>query len=350
MQRLLICTQTVDTDNPVLGFMHRWTIELAKHFGEIHVICLKEGTHTLPENVHVHSLGKEHSDDGRFKNRLRYIQRLNSLAWQLRGEYDVVLVHMNKEYILAAGLLWKLLGKRIYLWYNHPAGGLLTRFAAMFCRKVFATSKFSFTARFKRTTLMPVGIDTERFRPLKDTEREPRSILFFGRIAPSKHPEVLLEALAMLAQKNVPFSAHIYGNPLPEHDTYHAELRRFSERLGLAQRVTFYPGVPNEEAPEIYNAHQICVNTSPSGMYDKTIFEAMACGALVVSSNENLRGEIPEMFVFHEGEIAEPAQKLEFLLGFGGSDMQHYTSDLRSYVTTEHSLALLGRRLRDELA
>ena len=56
--RLLITTQAVDLDDPVLGFFHRWIEEFAKHCESISVICLKEGRHDLPDNVHVYSLGK----------------------------------------------------------------------------------------------------------------------------------------------------------------------------------------------------------------------------------------------------------------------------------------------------
>ena len=72
---------------------------------------------------------------------------------------------MNQEYVLIAGWLWKLLGKRTYLWRNHYAGSWLTDVAAVFCTKVFCTSKHSYTVKYKKTVLMPVGVDTERFTP-----------------------------------------------------------------------------------------------------------------------------------------------------------------------------------------
>ena len=37
------------------------------------------------------------------------------------------------------------------------------------------------------------------------------------------------------------------------------------------------PGIPYAEAPALYRTYDIFVNQSPSGMFDKTIFEAMAC-------------------------------------------------------------------------
>ena len=57
--KLLITTQVVDQNDLFLGFFHGWLEEFAKHFEHITVICLKEGTHSLPENVEVISLGKE---------------------------------------------------------------------------------------------------------------------------------------------------------------------------------------------------------------------------------------------------------------------------------------------------
>ena len=62
--RLLIVTQVVDQNDSVLGFFHRWIEEFAKNCEKVHVICLKESVHNLPENVAVHSLGKESLEFG----------------------------------------------------------------------------------------------------------------------------------------------------------------------------------------------------------------------------------------------------------------------------------------------
>ena len=57
--KLLIITQTVDINDQILGFFHRWVEEFAKHCEQITVICLEKGIHDLPQNVRVFSLGKE---------------------------------------------------------------------------------------------------------------------------------------------------------------------------------------------------------------------------------------------------------------------------------------------------
>ena len=45
--KLLIMTQAVDQNDPVLGFFHRWIEEFSRHCERVHVICLKEGEHSL---------------------------------------------------------------------------------------------------------------------------------------------------------------------------------------------------------------------------------------------------------------------------------------------------------------
>src|SRR3989338_2534636 len=135
--RLLIITQAVDNNDPVLGFFVSWIRELSKRFESVDVICLREGTHSLPANVSVHSLGKENLEIENWKlkilRRPLYIMRFYRYAWSLRRSYDAVFVHMNQEYVLLGAILWKLLGKRVYMWRNHYSGGALTDTAAFFC-------------------------------------------------------------------------------------------------------------------------------------------------------------------------------------------------------------------------
>jgi glycosyltransferase involved in cell wall biosynthesis len=194
---------------------------------------------------------------------------------------------MNQEYILLAGWLWKLLGKKIYLWRNHYAGSWLTDLAAAFCTKVFCTSKHSYTTKYKKTMLMPVGVDTERFKPDARVARAPHSILFLARMAPSKRPEMLIDALASLARNGIDFSAALVGSPLPRDAAYYEGIKQKVVSLGLANQTSFMPEVPNSAAPDLYRAHEVFVNCSPSGMFDKTLFEAAACGCRVLASSKD---------------------------------------------------------------
>jgi len=335
--KLLITTQAVDKNDPILGFFHRWIEEFAAQVESVEVICLREGEHALPSNVRVHSLGKEHGA----ASRAAYAWRLLRLSWRLRSEYDAVFVHMNEEYVLVAGWLWKLLHKPVYLWRNHYAGTWRTDMAATFCRNVFCTSKHSYTAKYRKTILMPVGIDTERFRPDAQVARIPHSILFLARMAPSKRPEMLLDALATLARDGNEFSADLVGSPLPEHATYYTTLQERVRALGLSERVRFLPGVPNDETPDLYRAHEVFVNCSPSGMFDKTLFEAAACGCRVLASSKDFADLAGSETYFDSAETL--AQSLRASLAGGSKPLLHA-------VVLHHSLHTLAVSLAQQIS
>lgn len=298
MTKLLFVTQVLDVNDSVLGAYHNLVNELAPRFERIEVICLKEGAHTLPKNVRVHSVGKERGS----VPALVYAVRFKLLAWKLRHQYDTVFVHMNQEYILIAGPMWRLLGKRIYMWRNHYAGSWLTDIAAAFCTNVLCTSKHSYTAKYKKTLYMPVGVDTQRFTQSLSVERKPHSILFFARIAPSKRADMFIDALAVLHKHGETFQASIYGSPTPSDQEYYEQLQSRVKARGLQEHLAFHPGVPNKDAPAVYQAHDISVNCSPSGMFDKTLFEAAASGCLVLTSSEDFRDIAGNEFYFSTSE------------------------------------------------
>lgn len=338
--RLLIVTQAVDAEDAVLGFFVGWLREFSKHFERIHVVCLREGAHNLPSNIIVRSLGKESGG-----NRFTYILNFYRYAWALRGQYDAVYVHMNQEYVLLGGLLWKMLGKKVFLWRNHYEGSFLTDVAAALCTKVFCTSKFSYTAKYKKTVLMPVGIDLSVFKP--EGARVPRSILFLARFAPSKHPDVLLDALHILKQHGVEFSASFYGSPLSKDVAFWETEKRRARELGFSDSVKFYGEVPNTSTPRVYSTHELFVNCSRSGMYDKTIFEALSCGALSVASSVDYAA-ITDPHLSFDGSAKDLAAKLEELLALPAAEKERMQREGRA-LAERNSLQALGVRLAAEV-
>ena len=332
--KLLITTQILDREDPGLGFFHEWVAGLAAKVESIQVICLKEGRHELPANVTVHSLGKEQGA----ASRLVYMFRFGQLVWRLRHAHDAVFVHMNQEYILLAGWFWRILGKRIYLWRNHYAGSLLTDVAALFCTKIFCTSRFSYTAKYKKTVRMPVGVDTARFYQDTSVTRKPSSILFLARMSPSKRPDLLVEALGLLISKGVSFVADFYGSPAPGDEVYYASLKARAEALGLHDRVRFYPAVTHEKAVDVFRSHEIFVNCSPSGMFDKTLFEAAACGALVVAASEDFNEALGNTASFTDALTLSEALATVLALS---PESRHELEELMGRLAENHSLPRL---------
>jgi len=336
--RLLIVTQAIDAEDPALGFFLRWVESLAERVDHIEIICLKEGKHALPKNVRVHSLGKERGAE----NRVTYAFRFLSLAWNLRRQYDSIFVHMNEEYVLLAGFFWRLVNKRIVLWRNHKMGSWRTRVAMALSNAICHTSPDAFVARSAKAVLMPIGIDTELF-PLQDRgSSESNSIVFIGRLDPVKKVEVFVEAVSRVS---VPCKVDLYGSPTEPGSSYSRMIAEQSQSLIESKVLTRHSAVPHASTPEIYRAHAVYVNLTPSGSFDKTIGEAMASGCLLVCANDAVREVVRPDLMVQASDPREVAQALEHAIGLSMEERLIETRKLRAYIEQHHSLDALIRKI-----
>lgn len=331
--KLLITTQKVDRKDDVLGFVRGWIEEFAKQFEFITVICLYQGECDLPENVKVLSLGKEQN-----YSRLKYIINFYKYIWQERKNYDKVFVHMNKEYVVLGGLLWRLWRKKIVLWYNHSVGNWMTRLAMALAHYVFYVSPFSFTAKSKKSIQMPAGINTEHFRKISGAPKKENSILCIGRISPVKRLEVLISTAELLYKKDINFKLNIYGEPTESDKEYDKKIKRQAEFLVKKGKVCFCGSRANAETPQIYDKHQLFINLTQSGSFDKTILEAMACEVPVIVSNQSLKNILPEKLLFKENDAVDLANKIINFFQMPASRKEEIGRELRQYVINEHSL------------
>jgi glycosyltransferase involved in cell wall biosynthesis len=278
--KLLICTQAMDKNHPILGFFHRWVEEFAKHCEVVHVICLIEGEHSLPSNVYVHSLGKEHG-----KNRLRELWRFYRFTWKLRHSYDCVFVHMNQIYVILGAPLWWLRRKKVGLWYMHGTVSISLWWAEKMAYVIFTGSKKSFRLVSKKLVVTGHGIDTDCFRPndvLKDID-----VVTVGRITPSKNIELQLDVLAEV-RKKTPVTLTIVGHATTKTEVmYQRTLEAKADVLGIAGSVVWYGSEPNAGLPSLLNRSHVFLHTATNGSLDKAVLEALACGVPVVSSADS---------------------------------------------------------------
>ena len=266
--RLLIVTQAVDRTDSDLGFFVRWIEEFAKHCENVIVICLREGEYSLPDNVEVAALGRA----SRF---LRAV-RLWHISIARRGKYDAVFVHMNPEYIVVAGPLWRLMHKRIALWYTHKSVDLKLRIAEVFADRIFTASKESFRLKSNKVRVMGHGIDTEFFSPDPSIVRGDW-LLSVGRLMPSKRHDLAIQIAVKEGR-----ALRIAGEG-PER----ARLEALAKKLHAT--VQFLGGLTQAQLRDEYRRAAYLVHTSETGSLDKVVLEALACGLLVRTNDPALK-------------------------------------------------------------
>lgn len=282
--KLLIITQKVNKNDQVLGFFHRWIEEFSKNVESVKVICLEKGSFDLPKNVEVFSLGKE---DGAGK--IKRIFNFYKYIFKLRNDYDVVFVHMNQIYVLLGGFVWRILRKKISLWYAHGAVSKTLKIAEKMTNIIFTSTPAGFMMRSKKLKIVGQGIDTNLFKPDVVNKDKNRTITV-GRISEVKNIEKMVSLVSELEN----FSLDIVGAPIRNRDfDYAKKIYLDVKEKKLSKKIIFSGPITQEELPEKYNEANIFINLSKTGSLDKAILEAMSCGLHVVTTNvaaKNLTG------------------------------------------------------------
>lgn len=312
---LLIITQVVDTQDPILGFFHQWIEEFAKHCEKVTVICLREGEHAFPGNVRVLSLGKEVG-----ASRVKYLSRFYLYIWRQQKQYDAVFVHMNPEYVILGAMIWRLLKKRIALWYTHKSVNSTLRFATRFAHVIFTASKESFRIKSAKVQVVGHGIDTDLFQFQEKTTAQSVRLISVGRISRVKRQDLAIETLAELGERNIDATLSVVGVPLTENDqSYKQELVQLAKRRGVHGHLVWRGPVVNTRLPEELERANILLHTSETGSLDKVVLEAMACGVPVVSSSEAVSAVVTSDLKSYTGIAAQPTALADVIMQVCGN-------------------------------
>lgn len=374
--KLLIVTQKINREDPILGFFYKWIVEFAKNCELITIICLEYGMHELPANVRIFTLGKERRKVGliqikepqtlqdpqfRFNrkayvNRFGYIYRFYKYIWQERENYDSVFVHMNPIYVVLGGFIWKILGKKISLWYTHKNVDLKLRVAEKFADWIFTASKESFRLDSGKLLVTGHGIDVNSFSNKKMdrvVRARPISLLSVGRITTVKNGDVLIETAHVLKKKwDKKFEIVFAGSPMTVSDIrYKKKLTSLISKYGLEDEVRFVGDVLPIRIPEYYANSDATINLAPTGGLDKVVLESMAAGVPVFVTNETFRGYLgayADILMFKEGDANDLAIKIMRL--FMRNDVVQIGKNLQEVIRGRADLQMLVRTIFDKLS
>lgn len=347
--KLLIVTQTVDTEDPVLGFFVRWIEEFAKHTERVEVICLNEGKHLLPANVHVHSLGKE-----RGGSRIQYIFNFYLSLWRLRHEYDVVFVHMNPEYFVLGGVWWRLCGKHTALWYTHKNVNLWLRIATLLTDHVFTASRESFRLHTNKLIVMGHGIDTTRHIPAHTSTAGVIRLMTSGRVSPAKRLDVIIRAFLELKKKGMNTSLAIFGAPTSVSDeAYRNTLSATLAENGENPESVFIGSIPHADLPKRRADMDYFLHASETGSLDKTVLDASMSGVIPISSSEayqELFKGLEQLLSYPKGDSTALADRITALESISEEEREKIRQTLKERVEHEHSLEGLIPKILERLS
>ncbi len=201
-------------------------------------------------------------------------------------------------------------GSDIFQVPRHPVGAWLTKKALFHCDKITALSRalrektIGLGISPDKIHIVPNGVDTTRFVPPKDKDRE-NIILFVGSLIERKGVKYLLEAMPALFRALPRYHLVIVGEG-PQRTL----LRQLAADLGIADRVAFVGQQPQEKVCAWMQQARLLVLPSLEEGMGVAIVEALACGTPVVASRVD---GIQDVVTPDVGKLTSPADSTALL-------------------------------------
>jgi len=118
-------------------------------------------------------------------------------------------------------------------------------------------------------TVIPNGVDVERFANAEPEERDQRYLLCVGRLESYKGVQHVIRAMSELPE---------YDLVITGSGPYRDELERVAREEGVGDCVDFLGYIDDERLPELYAGADVYVTMSEFEAYGMTVAEALAAG------------------------------------------------------------------------
>lgn len=215
--------------------------------------------------------------------------------WTLWSRRAPLIWHARRNNEMIAGMVLRMFGWPLKLVFTSAAQRhhtWITRWLIGRMDAVIATSDASASFVERQTTVIPHGVDTDRYAPPSDraaTFTEAGlpgryAIGCFGRVRSQKGTDVFVDAMCRLLPRFPDFSAAIVGAITPDQAGFADGLRVKIDAANLQSRIIITGELPVEEVARWYGRLTIYAFTSRNEGFGLTLIEAMASGAALVAA------------------------------------------------------------------
>jgi len=342
--RLIFVTQSVDSEDPILGATVAKLRALAERCEELVVITDRIGAHDLPANCTLRTFGAP----TKIGRGLRYMRALVPLLLSRRRRPDALIAHMCPIYLVLAAPLAKIVRVPLALWYTHWTIDRTLKLATALADVGLSVDRRSYPLDRPKVKGIGHGIDVAQFaaRDAAPPRNGTLRLLALGRTSPSKDFDTLVRASARCRDAGLDLSVEIHGASSTEEERRHRlELEALIEREDLGGVVTLGDAVPRPAVPDLVRAADAVVNTTrgqtSGGALDKVVYEAAACAVPVLACNpyfDQFLGGLPVELHFGTGDDEELARRLRAFADADRSRREAAGRELRRRVETGHSV------------
>lgn len=182
--------------------------------------------------------------------------------------------------------MWSLKGTRKTLWFTHGVATISLRIAVILSDNVFTATKKAFPIYSNKVVVIGHAISSV----FRHVERLPKpekrfAILAVGRVMSRKRVVETIRFFSLIRAKE-PTATLDWAGTLPDgQESYRIEIERSIDALRIRDAVRFLGVFLPQDMPKLYAAYDLLLHLSDTGSLDKVVFEALASGCPVFSTN-----------------------------------------------------------------
>ena len=211
-------------------------------------------------------------------------RRRAPLIWHARRNNEMIIGVVLRALGWPLKLVFTSAAQRHHTW--------ITRWLIRGMDAIIATSDISASYLKRSATVIPHGVDTDRYAPPADRAAAfaeanlpgRYAIGCFGRVRAQKGTDVFVEAMCRLLPRYPDFTAVIVGAVAVEQSGFASELKKRIEAGGLQSRIVITGELEIAEVQRWYQRLTIYAFTSRNEGFGLTLIEAMSAGAALVAA------------------------------------------------------------------
>jgi glycosyltransferase involved in cell wall biosynthesis len=318
LRKLIVLTQRIDPEDPVLGATVSKVRALAARADELVVLCDAAVHDALPANVRVHEFGArtQVGRGARFEA---------ALARELSPRPDGVFAHMVPLFAVLAAPLVRPLRIPLVLWYTHWKAHSVLRAADRVSTAITSVDPRSYPLPSSKLHAIGHGIDVSEFPCSNAPDGDALQLLVLGRYSPAKGLEQILRGVDLARERGVEIELEAHGT-----DAGWEDYRR-SLDAAAGNRIRLDGPIPHDEVAAAFARSHALVNNMRAGAPDKVVYEAAAACLPVLASNPVFDELLPAELRFERERPETLAERLVAL-------DRRRRPELREAVRARHSV------------
>lgn len=334
--RVIVVTQSVDPEDPVLGATVAKIAAIAARVDEVVVLADRAVAGVLPANCRVR-LFASRSRTGRGA---RFARALFA-ELRRRPRPAALLAHMCPVYAVLAAPVARPFGTRVLLWYAHWNHTRMLELAVRLSSAVASVDERSVPVRSPKVIGIGHGIEVSGFT-CAELPSGPLRAVALGRYSAAKGLETIVRAVAIARGRGLDARLACHGTAAhPGEQDHLRQLTMLVRDLDVEDAVALGPPLPRSEIPALLASSSVLVNNMRPGAPDKVVYEACAACRPVLVSNPSfaeLLDDLDPALRYPLDDAEALAGALERLAGLPRDEASALGRRLRERVVARHSV------------